>query len=99
MIGALGEMQRGPAAEILHDRLEQAQFRQRIARALQEQHRYLYICEVLRPIRRRLSRRMQGKTEKGEPLDAVERRLGLRLRSHPPAKGLSAGDQRQSRAG
>ena len=39
MIGALKQMQRRPRSQAFDDRLEQTQFRQRIARALQKQHR------------------------------------------------------------
>ena len=40
---------------------------------------------------------MQWKAEEREARDAVERRSRLRLRGHPPAERLAAGDQRHVR--
>src|ERR1041385_1698062 len=64
MIGAFKQMQRRARSEALDDRLEQTQFRERIARALQEQHLDFDISEMFGPIAGRLSGRMQRKTEK-----------------------------------
>ena len=95
MIGALKQMQRRARSQAFDDRLEQAQFRQRIARALQEQHRDFDIGEMLGAVAGRLSGRMQRKTEKREPANAGQGRKRLRLRRHSPAERSAARDQRQ----
>ena len=70
MIGALKQTQRRARSQAFDDRLEQAQLRQRIARALQEQHRDFDIGEMLGAVAGRLSGRMQRKAEKRQPANA-----------------------------
>ena len=71
MVGLLHQVQRRRLApNSCDDGFEQAQFRQRVARPLQEQHGDTDITEMFGPIDRRFSRRMQGKAEEGEPANA-----------------------------
>ncbi len=96
MIGFLQEFQRGPRAEALHDRLQQFEARELVARALQEQHRNLDVRQVVGAILRGTSRGMQWECEKRQARDAGQRRERLRLRSHATTERSAAGDQRET---
>src|SRR5688572_1031878 len=95
MIGLIEELQRRALAQAFDHRLELAELGQRVARALQEQHRYVNLREMIGALSRRLARRMQWKTEKDKTFDTVERFGSLRARCHAPAKGFAAGKKRQ----
>ena len=49
---------------------------------------------MLAALLRRLAGGVQRKSEEGEAADVGQRRHGLRLRGHPAAERLAAGDQR-----
>ena len=55
------------------------------------------VGQVRRALDRRLAGRVQREAEEDQPAHARQRRRGLRLRGHPPAERLAAGEQRQSR--
>ena len=91
------QLERRASAERLANRFELIQRRERIARTLQEEHRNVHIEKMFGAILRRATRRMQRKAEEGQPAHAGQRRLRLRLRGHPAAERLAAGDERQPR--
>ena len=76
-------------------RLQQVQFGQRVVVAGYEQHRHLYLRQMLGPLDAGLAGRVQRKANESEPTHAGKRLLGLGLRSHPSAKRPSASKQRQ----
>ena len=55
--------------------------------------------EVIAALVARPAGRVQREAEEDEAGDAGQRRLGLRLRRHPAAERLAAGEQRQARPG
>src|SRR5262249_26933902 len=73
-----------------HQGLKQSEIAELVAAPLQKQHRNLDREKMLGARIRRLSRRMQRKAQEGEAAHARQGRCGLRLRGHPPAKGLAA---------
>ena len=95
VVGVVEELQRRARAELGDQRLQQAQIRQLVARALQKEHRHVHVEEVLRALVRRLARRMQREAKEGEADHAGQRAERLRLRGHAAAEGLAAGDERQ----
>jgi len=63
MVGAVKKLQRDALAEFFAYRTQFGEIGQRIARALQEQHRDFYLEQMLRAITRRAASRMQGKAK------------------------------------
>ena len=97
MIGIREQRQCRAFAELLADRLELIERRQVVARALQEEHRDLHLEQMLGTVLRWLAGRVQRKSEEGQSVHALERSVRLRLRGHPAAERLAAGDERHVR--
>ena len=93
----LEHVQGGPLSQVLDDRLEEAQVRERVMTSLNEQQGNADLLKMRGPIRTGLAGRMQWESQKHEPADPREGRLCLRLRSHTTAEGPAAGKQRQIR--
>ena len=94
-IGVLRQDQGRRRAEPGHDRPQQIEFGQRIARSLEEQHRDIDLVEMVGARRRGLAGRVEREGEEDQPAHA--RQLGdrLGLRGHASAEGFAAGEQRQ----
>src|SRR5215510_5412905 len=86
MIGVLEQLQGCPLPERFAKRLELLERRQGIAGALQEQHRYLHVAEVLAALGGWTAGGMKWKAEKHQPANARQWRCGLGLRCHAAAK-------------
>src|SRR5262249_38105323 len=97
MVGRWKKFEGSTCAKLFDEGFQQFQLSKLVATALQEEHRDLYLEQVLCPLCRRLARRMQGKAQENKTLHAEERRCGLRLRGHPTAKGFAAREQWQFR--
>src|SRR5438132_13575540 len=82
-------------AELFAEPFQKFQVRAIIASSLQEQHRDLHVEKMLSALVRRLSRRMKWESEKHQATHSGQRRCGLCLRSHPPAKGFATGEKSQ----
>src|SRR4029077_7078118 len=94
VISILIELERRALAECRAHRPQLVEARQRVARALQEQHRDPHIGEMLAALARRFAGWVQREAEEREAAHAVERRIRLRLRGHAATEGFAAGDQR-----
>src|SRR5437773_8641216 len=95
MIRILKQLQGRPGTEPLAERFQKFHTREIIPSPLQEEHRNLHIEEVLSPLRRWLPGRVKRKSEKHEAAHTVQRRCGLRLRSHSAAKGFASREKSQ----
>ena len=96
MIGLLHQMQGRHAPQPFDNRLQQTQFRERVARPLQEQHGDTDSGEMFGPVAGRLAGRMQGKAQKRQAANAGQGGKRLRLRRHPSAERFAAREQWQS---
>src|ERR1043166_4979064 len=97
MIGILNELQRRACAECRAKRLELIQHRQWVAGPLQEQHGDVDVEQMFATLLRGAPGWMQRKSEECQSADAGKGSCGLRLRRHPAAERLAAGDERQFR--
>jgi len=91
MVRAVDDVERRPGQPIDY-RTQQCQLGEVVARSLQEEHGDFNLRQVLRPLDARLARRMQRKSNEREAEHIRERRQRLRLRGHPPAHRLAAGE-------
>jgi len=73
MIGIVEQRERRARAELLDERLQQTQFREFVARPLQEQHRDLHVEQMRSPLVARLARRMQREPDEHQPARAGQR--------------------------
>ena len=71
--------------------------RELVARALQEQHWNIDLGKMRGALVRRLARRMERESDEYESEHSGEGRCCLRLRGHPSAEGLAAGEQGEPR--
>ena len=97
MIRVLQQLQCSPLAQALHDRLQQIECRELIARSLQKQHRDRHARQMIGALLRRTSGGMQREREKRQARDPWQGRERLRLRCHAAAERSAACDQSQAR--
>src|SRR5437879_4763633 len=95
MVGALEKVERCAIAELRDGRLEEPQLGEFVLGPLQEQHRDLYVREMLGPLDRGLAGRMEREAKKRQAAYAGQRLKGLCLRGHAAAERLAAADERQ----
>jgi hypothetical protein len=93
MIRILKHLECGAVTQLFAERFDERQVGEIVTSSLQEQHRNVHVEEVLGAFFRWLSRRMKRKSKKHEAAHVGQRRCGLRLRSHPAAKGFATGEQ------
>src|SRR5262245_7129221 len=95
MVRVCKQLQRCTLSERFAKRLKLIEGRQCIAGTLQEQHRDLYVKQMLSAVLRRTAGWMKRKAEECQPTHARERSFRLCLRGHPAAEGFASGDQRK----
>jgi len=91
MIGILKQPECCPCTKLFDKGLQQLQMCQLIAGSLYEEHRNLYMKEVFSAVIRWPARRMKRKSKEYQAANSGQRRFGLGLGSHSPAKGFPAG--------
>ena len=69
MVGALNDVQRGEAAELLADGLKQFEVAEIVARPLQEEHRLPDFCQMVAALGGGLLRRMERETKENQSAD------------------------------
>src|ERR1700754_1128006 len=97
MVCASDGFQDGARAEAPDNGKQEPPLRQRVAIALDKEHRYFDFRQMQGAIVGWLVHRMKWETDKGETADFRKRRDGLGLRGHAAAERLTAGNQRFSR--
>ena len=78
VVRSLYFVKRCPVAKLATDGPQEFRRCQRIARTLEEQHGHVHFGEVLRPVSRGLTVRVQRETEADDALDSGKRRLRSR---------------------
>ena len=91
-------MKRRPPAQARNDGRQQVELGKRVAIPGNEQHRHFDARKMLGAFDPRLACGVKRETEEGEALHVRKRRLGLRLRCHPPTERPASGEQGQSRS-
>jgi hypothetical protein len=81
---------------LLNEWVQEVQLSELVSIPLQEQHWYLDIKQMLGPLRRRLTRRMQREAKEYQPAHARQRRSRLGLRRHSPAERFASSEQWQA---
>ena len=97
MVAAVDHVQLRAIAELVEHGLQLAEIRERVARALEEQHRQLDVAQVFGARASGLARRVQREAEEHETAHARERALRRRGRGHAAAERFAAREQRQLR--
>src|SRR5207244_10630727 len=95
VIAFLDNVQRGARSQLFADGTQQREVGERIACPLEEKHRHIYLCQVLRAAGSWAIRRVQRKTEEYQPLHRFKQPLRGSLRRHSSTHGFSSGQQQQ----
>jgi hypothetical protein len=94
VIASIDDFDCGCSTEDFNHRSHSLKVRELVSGALNEQHRLINLGEMIGTIYRRLSCRMQWKSEKHQPSYPFERLQCLSLRCHSSAKRLASGEKR-----
>ena len=96
MIAPIDKVEGGPGAEELVDRSEKIEPGERVASALEKEHRQVYAIEMVGAPGARLLGWMEGKAQEHETSNTGKGRRGGGGRRHPAAERLAAGHERQA---